>query len=297
MPSKTISLGAPFGWLADALALCRSRVRLLIGAAALVMAALLLPSLVELLMIAALHPSETVVLGIQLVGVLFSVLAFPPLFGGYFRMVDATVGGRPASPLDVFAVYRDAESAWRLILTSLAFLVIAIIVFGGLAVAAGASYLIELFKVIMTATPGQAPTLPPVPPGFRSWILVFVLVGVVFATAQGLSQVQAALCKRNPVQIVGDAFAATVRNLGAFLLFYLAMLLVTIVVVVVFVLVIALLAFVLASLSTTVALVVLLPIYLALIVTMYALTFTFTYYAWRGLLGGADAAPSDQLAV
>jgi len=297
MLSKSISLGTPFRWLTEALALCRLQPRPIFGAAALLMVAILLPSLIELSVVAAFNPSASVSLGIQLVGALISIVLFPPLFGGYYRMVDAIVGGRPASSTDVFAVYGDANRAWRLIFTSLTFLVIAIIVFGGLAFAAGAGYLIDLFKAAMTATPGQPPTLPPLPAGFLPWLLVFFLVGLVFATAQGLSQVHAALTERNPIEVVGAAFAATLRNLGAFLLFYLAMLFVGIVLMLIFVIVIALVAVVLAKLSSVVAMVVLMPVYLALMVTMYALTFAFTYYAWRDTLGDAGTASPDQLVV
>ena len=99
--------------------MCRAHPRIVFGAASLLMVVALLPSLLQLLLAAALQPSATARLVLQALFSVVSLIVFPPLVGGFYRLAHALHQGRPASPLDLFAMFRDTGAARQLIVTNL----------------------------------------------------------------------------------------------------------------------------------------------------------------------------------
>jgi hypothetical protein len=171
----------------------------------------------QLLLEAALQPSATARLVLQALFSVVSLIVFPPLVGGFYRLVHALHQGRPASPLDLFAMFRDTGAARQLIFANLSFILISIVLLVGPALAFGGEDLLEFLRAMATLQPG-ATALPPFPDGLMSLMAVLLIVALVIMTAQGLATAQIAVRDAARGDRRGFGWPA---HVGAFLLFYL----------------------------------------------------------------------------
>ncbi|MEO7251664.1 MAG: hypothetical protein ABIW30_03530, partial [Arenimonas sp.] len=137
MSINTVSLAAPYRWLSEAFALCRAHARVVFGATSLLMVFALMPTLLQLILEAALQPSLTVRLGIQILFTVIGLFLLPPVVGGFYRLLHALSEGRPARPTDVLAVFADGPTARRLIATNLVFILVTVLVVVALGLAFG----------------------------------------------------------------------------------------------------------------------------------------------------------------
>jgi hypothetical protein len=296
MTARKISLGAPYRWLGEAFAMCRAQPRIVFGAASLLMMVALLPSLLQLLLEAALQPSATARLVLQALFSVASLIVFPPLVGGFYRLVHALHQGRPASPLDLFAMFRDTGAARQLIFANLSFILISIVLLVGPALAFGGEDLLGFLRAMATLQPG-ATALPPFPDGLMSLMAVLLIVALVIMTAQGLATAQIAVTGTPPFAAIGAGFGVALRNVGAFLLFYLPLAVLALVVALVFILVAVLVGAMLSVISPMLAAVLVAPLSLLLVLLAYALMFTFFYHAWRDTLGSDEITQDDHQIV
>ena len=297
MAAGRIGVGSMFRWLGDALALCRRHPGTMFGAALVLLLAAMLPTLAQLLFGALLPGAGPAAMVAQVLASLLALLVFPPVVGGFYRLVHALHEGRDAHALDLLAVYRDRPAARRLIATNLVFVLISILVIAGLAVALGGQPLLDFLRVLATLKPG-ATQLPAVPAGLPLLLALLLLLALVIMSAQGLATAQVALADGQPLPSVATGFRSALRHVGAFLLFYLPIAVVGFIAFMVLALVAALLAAMLSVISPALAGLVLVPIALLAVLVLYALMFTFFYYAWREILGGDAAAPrNDQIAA
>jgi len=285
MTAKSVSFNAPFAWLTASVESLRTDPGTLFGATALLVAVALVPTLVQQVALRIL-PSTTIgtALAIQAVFSLFLMVVFPPVAGGYFRILRARARGHPARATDVFALFQEPAAARRMIATGLIFTAIYVAAVFAANLATG-GYVFDFFRIVLTTVPGKPPVFPPPPSGFGLWFLLGAFLGVTLMTAYNLAFVQAALGSRSALDAVGDGFAATVRNLAVFIVFYLAILIAGMIFLLIFALVAGLIAMVCGFVSPILAFVVLIPIYLAAMLVMYVVMFGFTYHAWRDTLG------------
>ena len=291
MTTRTISLGTPYRWLAEAFAMCRAHPRVLFGAASMLLMVALLPTLAQVLLEAALRPSAG---GRAVIQVLFSLLAlilFPPVVGGFYRIVHALHEGRPAHALELFAVFQDAAAARRLIAANLVFVVVSILLIVGIAFGFGGQDMLDFLRTVATLKPG-ATELPPLPAGFLLLMSTLLIVALVIMTAQGLATAQVALSERSPLPAVGDGFKVALRNIGALLLFYLPVAVIGFIVAMVLALVAALVGAMLSVVSPVLATLLIAPVSLVIVLVLYVLMFTFFYHAWRETLASAGSTPS-----
>lgn len=297
MTERSVSLATPYRWLNEAVAMCRAHPRLLFGAAAVMLGAALLPSLLQLVLVALLKPSATVSVAIQVLFVILGLFWMPPITGGFYRVVHAVHEGRAVQPFDVFAVFGDAAAALRLIVTNLIFVVVTIALLAlmfGLAFAFAGQALIDFFLSFSALKQGAS--LPSLPGVLLPLIIVLAIVMIVVSTAQQLAAAQVALSERSAAAAAGDALKVAVRNIGAWLLFYLPISLIAMVVIVVFGLVVGLVFGLLSALSPVLAGLLIAPLALALALVLYALVFCFYYQAWRDTLGPAgNIEPEHQI--
>jgi len=285
MTAKSISFSAPFAWLTASVESLRTDPGTLFGATALLMAFGLVPALIDQLLRWCMQPLATgTALAIQAVIWLFGMVLFPPVLGGYLRFLRARAQGQPARPMDVFALFREPAAARRMVAIGLIFVAISVAVLLAANFATG-GYMVEFFKAAITAVPGKPPVFPPPPSGFGLWCLLCAVLGVTTMTANNLAFTQAALGSRSSIDAVGDGFAAALRNLHVFIVFYLAILIAGMIFALIIGLVVGLIAMLLGFISPILALVVLVPIYLAMLLVLYAVMFGFTYNAWRATLG------------
>ena len=297
MTAGGIGVGTMFRWLGDALALCRRHPGTMFGAALLLLLAALLPTVAQLIFSALMPGDGPAAMLAQVLTSLLALVVFPPVVGGFYRLVHALHEGRDARALDLLALYQDRPAALRLIATNLVFVAISIVVIAGLAMALGGQPLLEFLRVLATLKPG-ATQLPAVPAGLPVLLALLLLLALVIMTAQGLATAQVAIANGQALASVATGFRTALRHLGAFLLFYLPIAVVGFIAFMVLALVAALLAALLSVLSPALAALVLVPMALLAVLVMYALMFSFFYYAWRETLDGHVPPPrSDQIAV
>lgn len=297
MTGKSVGLGAPFRWLAAAFAMCREHARVLFGAASMLMLVALLPSLGQLLVEAALQPSPTSGMVIQAIFTIVSLLLFPPVVGGFYRIVHALHEGRAAHSFDLFAVFQDAAATRNLIVTNLIFVLASIAVIVGLAYAFGGQPLFDFLRTASTLKPG-ATEVPALPEGMLALLFSMAILLMVIATAQGLATAAVAVSGLPALAAVAEAFKLALRNSAVFLLFYLPMSVLGFIVFMVFALVAVLIGTVLSLANPILAAALLAPVTLAMVLVLYALMFTFFYYAWRDLFGIASGQlPDHQIAA
>ena len=297
MTVKTVSLGTPYRWLGEAFALCRGHSRVLFAASSLLMMVALLPSVLQLLIETATHPSAGAWATIQVVGFVVGLVLVPPMTGGFYRLVHALHEGRAARAFDLLAVFQDPTGARRLIVTNLMFVLVAVLLGVGLAFAFGGEALLEYLRTIASLQPG-ATQLPPLPAGLVPLLSVLLVLAMVIMTAQQLATAQVALSGCSPLVASGDGFKVAVRNIGALLLFYLPLAVIAFVLMMVFILVAVLLGWMLSVISPLLAAALVVPLALGFVLLLYAVMFTFFYHAWRDTLGpGTTLEPDHQIAV
>lgn len=296
MTMKKVSLGGPYRWLGESFAMCRAHPRVLFGAGSLLMLVALLPSMLQLLLEAALHPSASVGWALQALFSLVSLILFPPVVGGFYRLVHALHAGQPANAFELFAVFRDATATRHLIVTNLVFILVSIVLLLGVALAFGGEALLEYLRALAALQTG-ATALPPFPEGLLPLLVVLLILGLVIMTAQGLATAQVAISGISPFAAIGAGFAVALRNIGSFLLFYLPLALVAFIAMLAFVLVAVLLGAMLSVVNPMLAAVLIAPVSMLLVLLMYALMFTFFYHAWRDTLGSDEITPSDHQIV
>jgi len=295
MTVKSISFGAPFSWLASSFEALRKDNGATVGATALLMVILLVPTVIQQVLLRVLQPASlATVVTIQVIIMVASTFLFPPLIGGYFRFLHAREQGQPVRATAVFALFQQPPAAMRMIATALIFMVIYVVLFIAVNFATG-GYVVEFMKVAMTTPPGQPPAFPPMPSGFLLWIVVIVFLGITLMTAYMLAVIQTALSTRTPAEAIGDGFAVTVRNLAVFAVFYFALFCAGVVLALMLGLVIGLVAVLFGLISPVLAMVVVVPIYLVLLLLLYVVMFGFNYYAWRGTLDDDTAAAARQM--
>ena len=297
MSVKTVRLGAPYRWLGESVALCRAHPRVIFGAAFLLTLVALLPSLMQLLLETALKPSITVLWLLQGLFTIIGLVVFPPMVGGFYRLAHALQTGRPANAMDLLTMFQDGVATRRLIVTNLVFVLVSIVLVLGLAYAFGGQDLIEFLRAMSALQPG-ARELPPLPDGLLPLLSALMILVMVIMTAQGLAAAQVALSESLPFAAVGAGFGVALRNIGSFLLFYLPVAVVAFVLVMVAVLVAALVGMMLSLIHPLLAAALFVPLSLVLVVLLYAVMFTFYYFAWRDILCSDATIQTDhQLAA
>ncbi|MEO8743350.1 MAG: hypothetical protein ABI365_09185 [Lysobacteraceae bacterium] len=298
MTVKNISIGTTFRWIDGAFALLRRNPRTILGACALLLLVILVPAILQQVVLLALRPmNSSKELAVMLVFMLVNSVVIPPALGGLFRLLQACDRGMQVRATFIFDVYHEQGAASRMISIALISVVLyAAVLFVANAVI-GDGYLVDLVKAVLSAQPGKPPILPAAPNGLLLWVVVFTFVLVVMATAYNLAMTQAAMTPRSPLTCIADGFSATLRNLAAFLGFYLVMSVVVLVVLLIVALAIGLIAVMLGLASKALAFLVVFVIYMGLMLLMYAIVFGVNYLAWRDTLGEGDTEIAQQIAA
>lgn len=291
MAAGRIGIAAPFRWLQQSLALLRRHPRALSGATAVLIAVALLPTLLQLVLAGVLPGPESAI-WIQGLGFVLSLLIYPPTVGGFYRVVHALDSGRETAPWAVLDLFGDRPVMLRIILVNLVFVVLTLLIVGLLGIALGGEGLLQFIQQLQQLKPG-ASTLPALPAGALPFMVAVVLVMVALLTAKDLASAEIALGSRPPLVAATGALAATLRNYGVFLLFYLPVAAIAFVLFMLVMLLALLLGMLLAVVSPVLAALVMLPLTLLMLLAMYALLFGFFYYGWRELFDTPPAPPDE----
>jgi hypothetical protein len=273
--------------------LLRARPRALFGGASLVIAMSMLPNILAQLLATAL-PGVLA----QILGLLVLLLLFPPVIGGYFRVLHGQAQGEQAPPSALFSIFGDGPALRRLVVGNLILFSATLLLLNVLAALLGGEALFAWVEQVGKLQPG-ATTLPHFPPGMLPLLLVLGLVGAVSTCVQMLASAELALGERPTLPALLAALAASWRNFGALLLFFLPAALFAFLGVMLALLVVMLVVTMLGAASQLLGQVVLLVAVLLLLVALYALLFGFFYFAWRELfdLPPPPPAPVHQIAA
>ncbi len=287
MTTRSRGPAAGFDWLSRGISVGFRHPKPLLGGAALLVVACLLPSLITLPLqlhaISAGTPLSPAAFGwIMAISVLFGLLIVP-LYAGYLQVVDAAERGLPARALDIFKPYRQGE-ALRLIGYGLAVIVIYIVTFGVIIVATGSG----IARWYMQVLAAQASHLPPptaLPDGFGITIALFMLLGLLVMGVYAISLGQVALRQRSVFGAIGDGVIGVLKNLLPLLVFAVSSVIAWIVVTIVFVLAVFLLALLGKLVGIWLMLVLIIPLYIALFLVMFTVMFGVMYHLWRDVCG------------
>lgn len=299
MTARTVSMGAPFGWLMKALDVGRKQPKALFGGFGLLLLVAAVPSVLQLGTQTLFPTATTALMVVYGLSLLLSLLLMPPLSGSAFRLLHACESGQPAAASDIFAGIRTPGFALRMILTMLLVVAGYLLVFGLLfALLPGKDFFIELFTRAIATPPGGQPDMtgmPDFPPSFLLWFLGAMAAVLVLSNAYMLAFARAALNERGPVPACVDGVLGTLKNLLPFTLIALAAVVVGFVAVLIVSVLLVLVVGLLAAMSPALAIAVAVPIYFGLMLVMYVIAFGYYYHAWRDIYGEPVVAPEDAL--
>jgi hypothetical protein len=269
-------IAAPWRWLQQGAALLRAHPRALLGGAAMLVAIALLPSVIAAVFTPLLSAG-----GAQALGVLASLLLYPPAAGGYLRLLHARQAGQELPGGALFAVYADGPAARRLVIGNLLMVSGFMLVIALLAFALGGEALLEYLRQLSLLKPGGA--IPALPGGALPFAVAMLLLGVFMLATQGLAYAELALGTRPPLAAVAAALSACARNFALLLAFFLPAMLLGFLAFMLVALAAVLVATVLAVASPVLGKLVVALCSVALMTSLYALLFGFFYFGWREL--------------
>ncbi len=310
MSARNVSFSAMFSWIPDSFRLVGRGPGTLAASAALMIVGLVaisLPTWISMgsAMRAAaaggavpganpLAENMTAFLVSYAITLLLSLLVFPPLSVGWFRILRSLDAGQPARATMLFDGFRDA---WlRSVLLSLLGLagLFAVAIALGLALAGPLSDYIQAFTAAQAAILAGGQAQPVLPAG--SLVLgyfLFILLMMVWQFACSIAIGEVALQGAGPVDALGRGLAATLRNVHKLLLFVLVLAVLGLVFAVIFALVIGAVIFALSLLGEAALMVGMVLLYVPMLLLMYPLVFAGMYLAWKSMLGEAPMASSE----
>lgn len=290
MTTRLNGPGAGLDWLTNGFMVAFRHPKPLFGAAALLLVAAILPSLVTLpmqfhAMRSGIPQSPAMLGGIMAFSVLYHLLLVP-LYAGYLRMVDALERGMPASAFGIFDPYRQGD-AWRLIGLALANVGLQIVLLGAIIAAAGGGIISWYVQLLSAQAAHQQ--LPALPPGFGTAVALFIVLCLFMMGFYAISLGQVALRQRGVFGALGDGIVGALKNLLPLVVYALSFLLAGIVLLLGFVLVGMVLALMGKLVGAWLFLALMIPLYVALFLLLLATMFGVMYYLWRDVCGDGEA--------
>lgn len=297
MTTKTMGPGAGWRWLVRGFNLGRNNPKALFGAAALVMLVALLPSLLQYGVLAVTGGADPQLgLWMALAAMVVLAVAFPLIFAGFLRVIDAAENGRPTRALAVFDTFRAGQGRGRIVLTGLALLVVYMLLFVAVLFLAGggiAAWYWEVMQLAQASGPGATPELPPVPAGMGRLMALMLLVMMICAGLYAIGFGQVALNGRSVGESLADAFAGTLKNVLPLLVLTLLGVVAMFLAIVAIGLLVGLLALVGSMVDPVVGIALAVPLYLGFLVAMYVVMFGILYYIWQDVCGSRADTEAD----
>lgn len=223
------------------------------------------------------------------------ILLFPPLLAGWLLVCQELAGNRKTSTAFLFRPYSNKALWLKLITFCLYSMLMAAVIYGGfiaVCLSAGLGAEIERFFVLQF---DKNPTLDFSAKFWTAYALSQILSLVLTFTVM-LGFCDAVYGKQSALESYKRGFVGVLKNIPAFFVLILTL----IVLVIVAVLIIALIAgtgalavnFINNSVVNVIGLFLLAVFYLALLLLIYPLQFSFFHYSWRSILGGNTSPDS-----
>lgn len=287
---------AGFGWLMRGISVGYRHPKPLLGGAAFLLLACLLPSLITLLMQfhssqADTQPSPATIGEIMAVSMLLGLLIVP-LYAGYLQVIDAAEQELPARARDIFKPYRQGE-AWHLIGYGLAIMAVYVAMLGIIIAVAGRDITRWYVQVLTAQTNHLSP--PALPQGFGTTMALLMVLGLFMMGFYAISLGQIALRRRGVFNAIGDGMIGALKNVLPLLVFVVSLVLAWVVVAIAFLLFAFLLALLGKLVGAWLVFVLIIPLYIAMVLMVFTVMFGVMYYLWRDVCGDdivTDMVPS-----
>lgn len=301
MTTRALGPGAGWSWLKQAINLGSQNPKAIFGAAALLLVIALVPTLLQLLVQQGLGMTDTTVMaGLMVFSVLYSLLVMGPLFAGFLRVIHAAETGVPTRPAAVFQVFSAGGGALRMVGLMLMIMVVVLVAMFAVGAAFGGEFFMRIATALMalsTAAPGSTPALPEMPDGIGAFLALLTLVALFINGVYAIAVGQVALTTRSVFGAIGDGFIGTLKNLLPLLVLLVIVFVLSLAFMLLAGLLIALLAFIGALVHPTLAIALAAPVYLAALLVVYVVMFGIIYFMWRGICGGDAASPAAPVAA
>lgn len=302
MATRAVGPGHGWSWLTRAVNLGSHNPKALLGAAAIMLAIAMVPTVLQLLFQQVAGADNAAVAGAgALISVLYALLVVPPAMAGFLRVIHAIETGAPTRAAAVLDGYRQQPG--RVIGLSLLLTVLAVLVVGLLLVLFGGSMMEGLFEFMAAAeTMNQKPqgAMPSLPEGFGTLFAVLLLFAVFFNGVYAVSMGQLVLGGRGIGESLRDGFAGAVKNVLPLAVLMVVALVLALVLGLALALVMGLLGVIGSLISPAVGMLLIVPFYLMIMLAMYVVMFGVMYFMWRDICadgGSAIAAPEHQVEV
>lgn len=311
MSVQSVSIGSMFSWIVDSFKLLKRNFGTLMAASALTLGLGLLMS-VPIMYFAFSNMQAMAAAGVVNGGlptgevltmfyvtyaltIVLSLVLFPPVLVGWFRLSRDVDQGRPVAATDILAPYRDSHAWLRSVVFALlaALLYLAVI---GLFLAVFWGVIGEFMQQVAAQQAATLAGTTPPPPSFPGGILLayfsFLAVAMFLQLIYMVGFGEVSLRDSSPLEAMKLAILGVFKNALKLALFlFLAFMLLG----AVFGLVVVVLALVIGMLtliSPVVAVVVGLLLYIPFLLCMYPLMFIGGYLVWKSMLGGATGEPT-----
>jgi hypothetical protein len=287
MTTRSKGLGAAFGWLSRGISVGFDEPKILFGAAALVVVAAMLPTLITLpiqfyLLHAGMPPQSGVFRWIPILSMLLGLLAVP-LYAGYLQVVNEVEHGALPRVSDIIKPYREGKAP-RLIGYGLLMLVIYFAMLAIVLVAAGGGTAHWYMQAVTAQADHQQPPIG-LPDGFWITLLLFMVVAIFMMGFYSISLGQLTLRNRSVFGAIGDGLIGALKNVLPLLMLAVGLVVIWIGVALCF----GILAFVLAMIGKLVGpwliFVLIVPLYIALLLVAFTAMFGVMYHLWHDVCG------------
>ena len=298
MQMRAMGPGAGWQWLMRGINVGRHDPRALFGAAALLTAVALVPSIVQLLVQNVLGMTGmnemAVLVGFSL---LYSLLVMPPLVGGFLRVIDAVENGRATHATAIFEMYGAGRGAPHMIGISLLLMLLVTLVMGAVLLTMGSGigdWYLQLLAASQSAGAGKPPVLPAPPDGIGAVVALMMLLGLFLQGVYAIAFGQVALAQRPVLAALGDGLLGALKNLLPLLVLLVAAIVLAMATAVVVSLLVALLGFIGGLVHPALAVMLAAPVYVAFILILYVVMFGVMYHLWRDVASDDASAHSGR---
>jgi hypothetical protein len=297
MQMRAMGPGAGWRWLMQGINLGRNNPKAIFGAAALLLLIALVPTAIQLMAQFGLKmTSASALYGLVGLSMAYSLLVMPPMLGGYLRVIDASENGRATRATAIFDVFRSGQGASRMILLALLLTLIAVAVIGLILVIFGpgvAGWYLQLITASQGAGAGTPPTLPPLPDGFGTVVILVTLFGLFVQGVYAIAFGQVSLTGRSVVGALSDGLAGALKNLLPLLVLLVVWIVFAVALLLVVILLVMLLGVIGGLVHPALGIALAAPVYLAFLVVLYVVIFGVMYHLWRDVAGSDTPARQD----
>lgn len=288
MATRSRGLSAGFDWLARGIGMGFRYPKPLFGASALVLLAVLIPTLITLpIQIHAIRsgtPLSPSTSGwMTAFSMLFGLFVLP-LYAGYLQVADALENRVSARAGDVIRPYRQGK-ALRIIGYGIVMLVVYIAVFGLVFVSTGGG----VVHWYLQAVQAQANHLPPpttLPDGIGITVLLAILAGIFMMGFYSIGLGQVALGNRSAFGAIADGLIGALKNALPLLMLTLGLILVWIAAAICLGILVLLFVLIGKLLGLWLMFALIIPFYIALLLIGFTAMFGVMYHLWRDVCGG-----------